>query len=65
MGGSRPRDAATSCQDQEQGLKIMYTNARSIVNKIDELKSFVHTHVRQSKSVNEFKNSYDRFHSSR
>ena len=43
MGGSRPRDAATSCQDQHQGLKIMYTNARSIVNKIDEFKSFVHT----------------------
>ena len=43
MGGSWPRDAAPSCQDQDQGLKIMYTNARSIVNKIDELKSFVHT----------------------
>ena len=43
MGGSRPRVSAPSCQDQEQGLRIMYTNARSIVNKIDELKSFVHT----------------------
>ena len=43
MGRSGSWDAAPSGQVQEQGIKIMYTNARSIVNKIDELKSYVHT----------------------
>ena len=41
MGHSWPRDAETSNQTPQHGLKIVYTNARSVVNKINELKLYV------------------------
>ena len=41
MGGSRQVGQTTSHENPQSGLKIMYTNARSVVNKIQELKLIV------------------------
>ena len=43
MGPARQRVPTTPSQKQNYGLKIMYTNARSIVNKIQELRLYAHT----------------------
>ena len=43
MGLARQMDPTTPSQKQNYGLKIMYTNARSIVNKIQELRLYAHT----------------------
>ena len=41
MGYPRPRASTAPHQATNQALKILYTNARSIVNKVQELKLYV------------------------
>ena len=46
MGSARERNAASPNQGESTGIRIMFTNARSIVNKIQELKLYaikIHT----------------------
>lgn len=40
MGSPRERNAASPNQGESTGIRIMFTNARSIVNKIQELKLY-------------------------
>ena len=42
MENQGPRVGSLPCQGSIQGLSILYTNARSIVNKIQELKLIAH-----------------------
>ena len=41
MGNPWKRTSSAFDQTEEQGLRILYTNARSIVNKVQELKLYV------------------------
>ena len=40
MGSPRERNAASPNQGESTGIRIMFTNARSIVNKIQALKLY-------------------------